>query len=165
MTNTLRLQGIESESTDDGVRIGIMTGQLWEYSVQEYKHHGRIEGLAAQVFGFYMTTNLAEFLLNCPYDLVENGLHVDIDIGNNSAKEIDEIMEMNRKIINRERKLSDSNHQSQELRLMLANREKTVFRKVIEKLLEVRESNYGLPHEKIEQYNIILEEAELTLES
>ena len=103
MTNKIRLQGVEGGISEekDGVshlKIGIMTGNLWARAVQEYQRYGRVEGMAVQAFSFDMTTNLAEFMLSRPYTLIEDGIHVDIDLGHFSEKDISEIMKANKTI-------------------------------------------------------------------
>ena len=170
MTNTIRLQGVEGGLSDekDGVSylsIGIMTGNLWEHAVHEYNRYGRVEGLAVQAFSFHMTTNLAELMLQCPYTLVDDGLHVDIDLGEHSEEEIHEIMTMNKRIQTLERNLNEQSLDSQEIRLMMAERKSLEYRKIIEELVNLSNSSTLLPHQKVEQYEFIIDEAKFTLEA
>lgn len=171
MTNTIRLQGVEGGLSEekDGVsylKIGIMTGNLWATAVEEYQRYGRVEGLAVQAFSFNMTTNLAEFMLSRPYTLIEEGLHVDIDLGDFSEKDISEIMKANKVIYKLERKvLYPVPENSQEIRLMLSERKAEEYRKIIEELVNLSNSSTLLPHQKVEQYEFIIDEAKFTLEA
>lgn len=170
MTNTIRLQGVEGGLSEekDGVsylKIGIMTGNLWATAVEEYQRYGRVEGLAVQAFSFNMTTNLAEFMLSRPYTLIEEGLHVDIDLGDFSEKDISEIMKANKAIYELERKvLYPVPENSQEVRLMLSERKAEEYREIVRKLVTIKGARNGLPHERCESYELLAEEAELTLQ-
>ena len=143
-----------------------MTGNLWATAVEEYQRYGRVEGLAVQAFSFNMTTNLAEFMLSRPYTLIEEGLHVDIDLGDFSEKDISEIMKANKAIYELERKvLYPVPENSQEVRLMLSERKAEEYRKIIEELVNLSNSSTLLPHQKVEQYEFIIDEAKYTLEA
>lgn len=170
MTNKIRLQGVEGGISEekDGVshlKIGIMTGNLWATAVQEYQRYGRVEGMAVQAFSFDMTTNLAEFMLNRPYTLIEEGLHVDIDLGDFCEKDISEIMIYNKTIHELERKvLYPVPENTQEIRLMISERRAEEYREIVRKLVTIKGARTGLPHERCERYELLAEEAELTLQ-
>ena len=169
MTNTIILQGVEGGSTEgeDGVtyvKIGIHTGNLWEIAVEDYKRYGRIENNRVIAFSLGMTTNLAEFLLDRPYTILDDGLSVEIDIGEHSEEKIAKIIQLNKQIRKIEAELHENSKESQEIRLMLSDRDSEEYLKIIQKMKAINESNSLLPHQKVMEMEAIMEEAEITLD-
>jgi len=164
MTNTIILQGVEGDSTEgeDGVtyvKIGIHTGYLWERAVEDYKRYGRIENDGVIAFSLGMTTNLAEFLLDCPYNILDDGLNVEIEIGEHSEEKIAKIIQLNKQIRKIEAELYENSIESQEIRLMLSDRDSVEYLKIIHKMKAINESNSLLPHQKVMEMEAIIEEA------
>ena len=141
MTNTIRLSGHEGgmsppdENGNRKLKIGIYTGNMWKIAVDEFKHHGRIEASAVHALSFNMTTELAEFMLQRPFKVVEDGLHVDIDIGDTSAEDIRSIMDYKNEIRNIERKISPG-CDDESIRLMVSERRALKYRQILMKLTE-----------------------------
>jgi len=104
-------------------------------------------------------------MLSRPYTLIEDGIHVDIDLGHFSEKDISEIMKANKTIHELERKvLYPVPQNTQEIRLMLSERKAEEYRRIIERLVTIKGARRGLPHERCESYELLAEEAELTLQ-
>lgn len=169
MTNTIILQGVEGGSTEgeDGVtyvKIGIHTGYLWERAVEDYKRYGRIENDGVIAFSLGMTTNLAEFLLDRPYTILDDGLSVEIEIGEHSEEKIAKIIQLNKQIREIEAEIHERRKESQEIRLMLSERKSEEYLKIIQKMKALNESNSLLPHQKVMEMEAIMEDAEFILD-
>jgi len=160
-------EGGQDEEKEEGltiIEIGIFSGNMWEMAVNDYKRYGRVENMAGTAFAYGMTTALAEYLLSRPFEKINNGLHVDIDIGEYPKQEIVKIMELNNELKKLERNLpgEDKKAKNESTRLMLSLRKEEQLTNLVEEYVSwTNELADGLQYDALEYMN---EKAQITLE-